>query len=67
MILIIFLFDFHHLFFLQSSDAEFYQALEDIASLPEFFNDAMNWGIEASEKALGFIAAVTLAIKTFKR
>lgn len=67
MILIVFIFDFQHLFFLQSGDAEFYQALEDIASLPQFFNDAMNWGIEASEKALGFIAAITLAIKTFKR
>ncbi len=46
--------------------ASFSDSIEEIKEMPEFFKEALSWGIEASFKALGFMALMALTIKLFK-
>ncbi len=52
-------------YFLQSDSTA--KALEDIQSMPQFFADAINWGIDASYVAVGFMALLALGVSMFKR
>lgn len=45
----------------------FQETIETIESLPQFFNDSINWGIEASYAALGFMCLMSLTVYLFKK
>lgn len=44
----------------------FSDSIKTIQSMPEFFDAAVKWGIDASYKAMGFIALMVLILKLFK-
>lgn len=46
--------------------ASFSDGIEQIKEMPQFFQEATQWGIDASFKALGFMALMVLTIKLFK-
>jgi hypothetical protein len=54
-----------HLFLLTSES--FNSSIEKLQSMPAFFEDAMDWGIDASYKAMGFMSLMALAIYLFKK
>ncbi|MDJ0661496.1 MAG: hypothetical protein QNJ42_18705 [Crocosphaera sp.] len=45
----------------------FEETIEAIESLPQFFADSVNWGIEASYTALGFMCLMSLVVYLFKK
>ena len=54
-----------YLFFLTSET--FDSSIEKLQSMPAFFEDAMDWGIDASYKAMGFMSLMALAVYLFKK
>ena len=45
----------------------FTQVIEQINTFPQFFQDALNWGIDASFMAMGFLCVLVLGVSMFKR
>ncbi len=54
-------------FLTTDTSAVFQESIEDIQQMPQFFSDSINWGIDASYAAFGFIVLLSLAVKMFDR
>ena len=54
-------------FILAETSQVFQESIQDIQKMPDFFNDAINWGIDASYAAFGFIVLLSLAVKMFDK
>ena len=50
-----------------NTSSAFQESIEDIQQIPQFFSDSINWGIDASYAAFGFIVLLSLAVKMFDR
>ena len=44
----------------------FQESIDDLQQMPTFFEDAINWGIDASYAGFGFMVLLSLAVKMFK-
>jgi len=53
--------------YILTSNGSFAENLQKIQEMPTFFQDSINWGLEASYKALGFMAVLVLGLSMFKR
>ena len=49
------------------SSSNFEETIEAIESLPQFFSDSINWGLDASYTALGFMCLMSLVVYLFKK
>ena len=55
-------------YFLTANTSQaFQESIQDIQEMPDFFGDAINWGIDASYAAFGFIVLLSLAVKMFDK
>ncbi len=45
----------------------FQEGISDLEQMPKFFEDALNWGIDASYAAFGFMVLLSLAVKLFSK
>lgn len=54
-------------YFLTTHQETYNQAVKDIQSMPQFMGDAVNWGVDASYVAVGFMALLALGVSMFKR
>lgn len=50
-----------------NTSSTFQESIEDIQQMPQFFADSINWGIDASYAAFGFVVLLSLAVKMFDR
>lgn len=41
--------------------------LDELNKIPEFFQESLNWSIQASYKYIAFVAATVLVVQLFKR
>ncbi len=45
----------------------FSSGIKAIESMPKFFEDSVNWGLDASYAALGFMCLMSLTVYLFKK
>ncbi len=55
----------NHYFLTSNTSQAFKESIEDIKQMPDFFSDAINWGIDASYAGFGFMVLLSLAVKMF--
>lgn len=58
---------YHFDFSMSNTSSAFQESIEDLEQMPDFFNDSINWGLDASYSAFGFMVLLTLAVKMFNR
>ena len=54
-------------FVFANTSATFQEGIADIQQMPQFFEDALDWGIDASYAAFGFMVLLSLAVKLFSK
>ena len=50
-----------------NTSSTFQEGISDIQQMPQFFEDALNWGLDASYAAFGFMVLLSLAVKLFSK
>jgi hypothetical protein len=57
----------HYYFSFVDTADTFNESIQQIQALPKFFEDSVNWGIDASYGALGFMCLLALSVQLFKK